>query len=71
MIPHFDRINQWHASQFAYLIDKLKSFRDGEETLFDRNGSSYVSREDFAVAVVDMAENHAIAGRRVAVGPPY
>jgi putative NADH-flavin reductase len=43
----------------------------GEETLFDRNGSSYVSREDFAVAVVDMAENHAIAGRRVAVGPPY
>ena len=43
----------------------------GEETLFDRNGSSYLSREDFAIAVVDMAESHAISGRRVAVGPPH
>lgn len=43
----------------------------GEETLFDRNGSSFLSREDFAVAVIDMAESHAISGRRVAVGPPY
>lgn len=43
----------------------------GEETLFDREGSSYLSREDFAVAVVDMAESHAVSGRRVAVGPPY
>ncbi|MFT5525369.1 MAG: hypothetical protein ACI9HK_003337, partial [Pirellulaceae bacterium] len=23
VIPHFDRINQWHASQVAYFIDKL------------------------------------------------
>jgi putative NADH-flavin reductase len=43
----------------------------GEETLFDRNGSSFLSREDFAIAVIDLAESHEIAGRRVAVGPPY
>lgn len=43
----------------------------GEETLFDRNGSSDLSRQDFAVAVVDLAESHEITGRRVAVGPPY
>ena len=40
----------------------------GEETLFDRNGSSYLSREDFAIAVVDMAEDHVVSGTRVAVG---
>lgn len=43
----------------------------GDETLFDRNGSSDMSREDFAIAVVDMAESREVAGRRVAVGPPY
>jgi uncharacterized protein len=42
-----------------------------EETLFDRNGSSFISKEDFAIAVIDLAESHEIAGRRVAVGPPY
>ncbi len=43
----------------------------GEETLFDRDGSSYLSRLDFAVAVIDMAESHAVSAGRVAVGPPY
>lgn len=43
----------------------------GEETLFDRSGSSAISRQDFAIAVIDLAESHEIAGRRVAVGPPY
>jgi len=42
-----------------------------EETLFDRNGSSYISRNDFAVAVIDVAESREVASRRVAVGPPY
>lgn len=43
----------------------------GEETLFDRNGSSDISRQDFAVAVIDLAERRDRAGTRVAVGPPY
>lgn len=43
----------------------------GEETLFDRTGSSDISRRDFAIAVIDLAESHEITGRRAAVGPPY
>ena len=42
-----------------------------QETLFDRNGSSLLSREDYAIAVIDMAESHTVTGKRVAVGPPY
>ena len=42
-----------------------------QETLFDRNGSSQLSREDYAIAVIDMAESHTVTGKRVAVGPPY
>ncbi|HSG63832.1 MAG TPA: hypothetical protein VLD39_02485, partial [Gammaproteobacteria bacterium] len=43
----------------------------GEETLFDRNGSSDIGRADFAIAVIDVAESRDRAGARVAVGPPY
>ncbi|MFT7639628.1 MAG: hypothetical protein ACI9G1_001365 [Pirellulaceae bacterium] len=43
VIPHFDRINQWHASQVAYFIDKLKSFKDGDQTLFDNSMVLYGS----------------------------
>lgn len=42
-----------------------------QETLFDRNGSSMLSREDFAIAIIDMAESHTVTGKRVAVGPAY
>lgn len=37
VIPHFDRINQWHAGQFAYFLDKLKSFREGDRRVFDNS----------------------------------
>lgn len=48
------------------------SYRLGnQETLFDRNGSSLLSKEDFAIAVIDMAESHTVTGKRVAVGPLY
>lgn len=42
-----------------------------QETLFDRNGETYISRQDFAIAVIDMAESHTITAKRVAVGPAY
>jgi putative NADH-flavin reductase len=42
-----------------------------QETLFDRNDSSLLSKEDFAIAVIDMAESHTVSGKRVAVGPAY
>jgi putative NADH-flavin reductase len=42
-----------------------------QETLFDRNGSSLLHKDDYAIAVVDMAESHTVAGKRVAVGPMW
>jgi hypothetical protein len=42
-----------------------------QETLFDRNASSLLSKGDFAIAVIDMAESHTVTGKRVAVGPAY
>ena len=48
------------------------SYRLGDqETLFDRNGSSLLSKEDYAIAVIDMAQSHTVTGKRVAVGPHY
>ena len=37
VLPNFDKINQWHTTQFAYFLDKLKSFKDGDGTLFDNS----------------------------------
>jgi putative NADH-flavin reductase len=42
-----------------------------QDTLVDRNGETYISRQDFAIAVIDMAESRTVTGKRVAVGPPY
>ncbi|MGI9257289.1 MAG: NAD(P)-dependent oxidoreductase [Gammaproteobacteria bacterium] len=42
----------------------------GEETLYDAQGGTFVSTPDYAIAVIDVAENHEPIGRRAAVGPP-
>jgi len=42
-----------------------------DQTLVDRSGETYISRQDFAIAVIDMTESRTITGRRVAVGPAY
>ena len=42
-----------------------------QETLFDRNGSSLLHKNDYAIAVIDMAESHTVARKRVAVGPMW
>jgi putative NADH-flavin reductase len=47
-------------------------FRLGnQDELVDRNGETYISRQDFAIAVIDMAESRTVTGKRIAVGPPY
>lgn len=67
----------WTVMSAAYgsILDEGEStgrYRLGDqETLFDRNGSSWLSREDYVIAVIDMAESHTVTGKRVAVGPPY
>ena len=42
-----------------------------QETLFDRNDSSMLHKEDYAIAVIDMAESHTVSRKRVAVGPMW
>ena len=41
-----------------------------EDVLFDTDGSSFISTEDFAIAVIDEAQTGQSMGKRVAVGPP-
>ncbi len=33
----YEKINRWHIEQYAYLIDRLKSIREGDGTLFDNS----------------------------------
>ncbi len=34
-LKQYQRINEWHVDQFAYLIDRMASLREGEGTLLD------------------------------------
>ncbi len=36
-IEAYTTINRWHAGQFAYLLDRLRSIREGDETLLDHS----------------------------------
>ena len=42
-----------------------------QETLFDRNDSSLLHKNDYAIAVIDMAESQMVRQTRVAVGPMW
>ena len=37
VLPAYDKINIWHTGQLRYLIDSLKSIRDGDTTLFENS----------------------------------
>ena len=37
VLPAYDKINIWHAGQLRYLIDKMKTLKDGNGTLFDNS----------------------------------
>ena len=34
-LDQYQKINTWHTEQFAYLLDRMKSIREGEGTLLD------------------------------------
>jgi hypothetical protein len=36
-LAQYERINIWHLEQYAYLLGKLKSIREGEGTLLDNS----------------------------------
>ena len=35
-LDHYQRITQWHVGQYAYLVEKLRSIREGTGTLLDQ-----------------------------------
>jgi len=35
-LQHYQRINLWHVEQYAYLLEKLRSIREGDGTLLDQ-----------------------------------
>ena len=37
VLPAYDKINIWHTGQLRYLIDKMKTLKDGNGTLFDNS----------------------------------
>ena len=43
VIPHFDRINQWHTGEFNWFLNRLKSLPDGNRTLFENSIVMYGS----------------------------
>ena len=36
-LEQYKRINQWHLTQYAYLLEKLRSIKEGEGTLLDNS----------------------------------
>jgi hypothetical protein len=36
-LTQYQRIGQWHIEQYAYLLNKLKSFKEGESTVLDNS----------------------------------
>ncbi len=36
-LEQYKRINTWHLSQYAYMLEKMKSIREGESTLLDNS----------------------------------
>ncbi|MFT5523406.1 MAG: hypothetical protein ACI9HK_001352 [Pirellulaceae bacterium] len=37
VLPDYDKINIWHTAQLRYLIDKMKTLKEGNGTLFDNS----------------------------------
>jgi hypothetical protein len=36
-LEQYKRINQWHVQQYAYMLEKMRSIKEGEGTLLDNS----------------------------------
>lgn len=36
-LEQYQRINQWHLEQYAYLLDRMQSFKEGDRTLLENS----------------------------------
>ena len=43
ILPGFNKVNHWHTAQFAYLVDKLKSYREGDSNILHNSIVLYMS----------------------------
>ena len=43
ILPGFNKVNQWHTTQFAYLLEKLKSYREADGNILDNSIMVYMS----------------------------
>ncbi|HAY81068.1 MAG TPA: hypothetical protein DCY79_14780 [Planctomycetaceae bacterium] len=43
ILAGYNTVNQWHTAKFAYLVEKLKSYREGDGTLLDNSIIMYMS----------------------------
>jgi putative NADH-flavin reductase len=84
MFGHWQAIETYKAAQgitWTVMTPPTGTMSSGERTgayrlglenmLYDRNDSSAISTQDFAVAVIDEAETSVASGKRVTVGPIY
>ena len=84
MFGHWQAIQAYNASQgvtWTVMTPPTGTMASGERTgayrlgledmLYDRNDSSAISTQDFAVAVIDEAETSVASGKRITVGPIY
>lgn len=37
MLDQYERINRWHIEQYNYLLDRLKSIKEGDKTILDNS----------------------------------
>ncbi|OUT56195.1 MAG: hypothetical protein CBB71_18505 [Rhodopirellula sp. TMED11] len=37
ILPSFNKVNQWHTAQFAYLVEKLKGYPEGQGNILDNS----------------------------------
>ena len=43
VIPNYNKVNNWHTAQVAYLLNKLKSYREGEQDVLHNSIVLYMS----------------------------
>lgn len=74
VLPAYDKINIWHTGQLRYLIEKMKTLKDGSGTLFDNSlilwGSGikhgdYHSQADLPIVLAGGAGGKVKLGRHV------
>lgn len=76
-LRQYQRINQWHVEQYTYMLERMKSIREGEGTLLDhsmimfgsslRDGNSH-NPHDLPIVLAGRGGGSIATGRHLAYG---